>query len=153
MLMNRIESLIQELCPDGVKVVKIWEVSTWDKKFQEVEAYKQKSVIKYKYLLAKDLKDLEDLNGEVRLLSTGKFDSFTSEDLAGDYLAEGEIVSIPWGGNAFVKYHNGKFVTADNRIATSSDTKVLLNKFLYYFMLNNSDLINSFYRGSSNKAP
>ena len=34
------------------------------------------------------------------------------------YLQEGEVVTIPWGGTAIVKYFNGKFVTADNRIAT-----------------------------------
>ena len=79
------------------------------------------------------------------------------EELAGEYLCEGEIVSIPWGKSPGaknpVKYYNGKFVTGDNRIATSLDTNVLSNKFLYYWMCAKSDLIETFYRGAGIQHP
>ena len=151
--MHKIDELIGELCPNGVQHKELWELTAWDKKFNAVDNHKQKKVVKYKYLLAKDLKSLEDNSGEVRLLSTGFYDAMTTEEKAGDYLAEGEIVAIPWGGTAIVKYYKGKFVTADNRIATSLDTSILNNRFLYYFLVTNLEMIQSFYRGSGIQHP
>ena len=125
--MNKIEELILELCPDGVEYSEVWEYTAWDKKFNGLEKSMQKKVITYPYVLANRFKDLELKKGDVRLLSTGNYVGWTTEELAGKNLCEGEIVAIPWGGNANVKYYNGKFVTADNRIATSIDTNKLLN--------------------------
>ncbi|MCE5191073.1 MAG: restriction endonuclease subunit S [Actinomycetia bacterium] len=47
----------------------------------------------------------------------------------------------------------GKFLTADNRIAVSNDPNTLDTKFLYYFMQGNLDVLASFYRGSGIKHP
>lgn len=95
--MSRIEEMIRELCPEGVEYKQLWEVTVWDKKFNAVERNKQKKVYSYKYLLASELFDLEQENGDVRLLSTGEYIGWTTEELAGEYLYEGEIVTIPWG--------------------------------------------------------
>ena len=132
---------------------KIWEVTIWDKKFNAVEKYKQPKIIKYHYLLAKDIKKLIVENGNVKLLTTNTSDLWTKEDLVKDIMSEGEIVAIPWGGNVNIQYYKGKFVTSDNRIATSVDTSILNNKFLYYYFLSNIELIKSFYRGSGIKHP
>lgn len=66
---------------------------------------------------------------------------------------EEEVVYIPWGGNPIVQYYNGRFITGDNRIATSFDKTKLNNKYLYYWLLNKIDLISSLYRGSGIKHP
>jgi restriction endonuclease S subunit len=131
----------------------IWEVTIWDKKFNGVEDYKQPEIRKYPYALAQELLSMEDNNGDVFLLSTGSYSGWTTEEKAGDFLCEGEVVTIPWGGVANVKYTKGKFVTADNRLATSNNIQVLSNKFLYLAMLLRTDMINSFYRGASIKHP
>ena len=136
-----------------VKNVPLWSVTTWDKKFAGVEKSWQPKTIKYKYLLSDELNQLKTKGGDVRILYTGKDNGFTTEELAADYISEGEIVSIPWGGIPTVKYHNGKFVTGDNRIATSSKPGELLNKYLYYYMRGNISKIASFYRGASLKHP
>lgn len=152
--MSKIDKLIQELCPDGVVFKHIWEVTTWDKKFNAVDNHKQPKVYKYTYLLASKLRKLAVDGGDVKLLSTGgELYGFTTEDIAGDSMSEGEIISIPWGGKATVQYYKGKFVTADNRIATSLDKEYLDNKYLYYFMLSNLREIQSFYRGSGIQHP
>lgn len=123
---------------DGVVVEwkNLWEVTTWDKKFNAVSREKQPSVINYSYLLAVDLFKLEQKSGEVFLLSTGERKGWTTEELAGENLREGEVVAIPWGKSRplrdVLKYYKGRFVTADNRIATSNDKERLSNKFLYY---------------------
>ena len=151
---SRIKRLIDELCPNGVEYVPIWKVTAWDKKFNAVENYKQAKVVKYQYLLAKELRSLAVDGGDVKLLSTGD-DSYgyTTEEIGGDLVSEGEIVAIPWGCNANIQYYKGKFITSDNRIATSLDTNVLDNKFLYYCMLNKQAEIATYYRGSGIKHP
>lgn len=152
--MSKIDELIQEYCPNGVEFKFLWEVTAWDKKFNAVDSHKQAKTYKYTYLLASALRKLAVEGGDVKLLSTGgEVYGWTTEELAGKSLSEGEVVAIPWGGKATVQYYNGKFVTADNRIATSLDKKRLDNKYLYYFMLSELSTIQSFYRGSGIQHP
>lgn len=144
---------------DGVEVEwkQLWEVTIWDKKFNAVNRKKQPSNISYPYLLAKNLFELEKDDGDIFLLSTGEQTGWTTEELAGEYIREGEVVAIPWGKSRplvhVLKYYNGRFVTADNRIATSNNTDKLLNKYLYYWMLSNSTIIDRCYRGSGIQHP
>ena len=140
---------------DGAEVEwkPLWSVTTWDKRFNAVEKEKQPKVIKYHYYLASELKPLIVDGGNVKLLTTNESDIWTTEELVQNNISEGEIIAIPWGGNPIVQYYKGKFVTADNRIATSNNTKILDNKFLYYFLLSKLDVISSFYRGSGIKHP
>ncbi|MAD96828.1 MAG: restriction endonuclease subunit S [Flavobacteriaceae bacterium] len=148
--MSELKSLLE-----GVKVdwKPMWEVTTWDKKFNAVANYKQPKTIKYKHLLAKKIKELISDKGDIKILTTNETDLWTTSQLADSLISEGEVVAIPWGGNAVVQYYNGKFVTGDNRIAVSNDTNYLDTKYLYYFMLNNIRLLSSFYRGSGIKHP
>ncbi|QUH25543.1 restriction endonuclease subunit S [Serpentinicella alkaliphila] len=154
-----IKSNFMEKLLDGVEIEwkAIWEVTTWDKRFNAVSREKQSRVINYSYLLAAELFKLEQEEGDVFLLSTGERIGWTTEELAGDYIREGEVVTIPWGKSRplkdVLKYYKGRFVTADNRIATSSNTDILLNKFLYYWLLNQSVIIDGFYRGSGIQHP
>lgn len=151
--MSKLEKLIQELCPDGVQYAPLWTLTAWDKKFKSVEKHKQSKIKKYKYYLANELQQLESEEGTVKILTTNVSDLWANEcDVKNDVI-NAEIVCIPWGGNPIVQYFNGKFITGDNRIATSLDTKVLDNKFLYYLLENNLDIIKSFYRGSGLKHP
>lgn len=155
--MSKLEQLISELCPNGVNYVHLWEVTIWDKRFNSVDREKQKQIITYPYLLASNLFNLEQPTGNVFLLSTGEKTGWTNEELAGNHLCQGEVVAIPWGKSRplreIIKYYKGKFVTADNRIATSNDTDKLLNKYLYYCMINQGEIIDEFYRGSGIKHP
>lgn len=139
----------------GTPIRELWEVTIWDKLFSGVDRTMQPKIIKYPYVLAGVFREIRDVSGDVRLLSTGISDEIimTTEAKAGKNLCDGEVVAIPWGGTPNVKYHKGKFVTADNRIATSNDTTVLVNKFLYYFLQNNMALLASYYRGSGIKHP
>ena len=155
--MSKLEELIQELCPNGVEFVPLWSITAWDKKFNAVDKAMQPKVYKYPVLLAKDLFAMQQEKGDVFLLSTGTETGWTTEKIAGDYLCKGEVVTLPWGKSSpvkgLIKYYNGKFVTGDNRIATSLDTEKLLNKYLYYWMVNQGDVIDTFYRGSGIKHP
>lgn len=152
---KNLETLIQELCPDGVEFKPIWELTAWDKKFNGVDKKWQQKIVSYPYVLAKVFDDIEDNTGNIKLLSTGIVDKdrWTTEEKAGENLCEGEIVAIPWGGTPNVKYYKGKFVTADNRIATSLDTSILDNKFLYYWLSNNIKKIAKLYRGAGIQHP
>ena len=140
---------------DGVNVDwrSLWEVTIWDKKFNAVERHKQELVNRYHYFLAKEINELVVPGGTVKLLTTNVSDKYTTEALASDKISSGEIVAIPWGGDAIVQYYNGDFLTSDNRIATSSNSEYLSNKYLYYFLLNNIAELRSYYRGSGIKHP
>lgn len=142
--------------PD-VEFVPLHSVTIWDKKFTGVDKAKQSKVIKYPHLFANELFDLEQQSGDVFLLSTGENTGWTTEEIAGDNLCEGEVIAIPGGKSRPVvevmKYYKGKFVTGDNRILTSFDTSELLNKFIYYWMMTQGKLIDSFYRGAGIKHP
>lgn len=132
---------------------KLWQLTIWDKKFNGVESYKQTKSIKYPYVLADVFNKIEDPFGTVRLLSTGTYVGYTTKEKAGKNLCHGEIVAIPWGGVANVKYFNGFFVTADNRIATSNNTNLLQNKYLHWWMEKNIQKIQNTYRGASIQHP
>lgn len=131
----------------------LWEVTTWDKKFTGVHKHMQPKVIKYHYYLANELSELELPEGEIRILYTTEKVAYTNTNKVNSHIHEGEVVAIPWGGNPSVKYYKGKFITADNRIATSNNTEVLNNKFLYYWMHSQLDVIAGFYRGAGIKHP
>ena len=132
---------------------KLWELTIWDKKFNEVEAEKQPKIIKYPYVLADVFSKIEDASGDVRLLSTGNYIGYTTDEKAGKNLCVGEVVAIPWGGVPNIKYYKGKFVTADNRIATSNDTETLGNRFLSLYLEHDLAFLQSIYRGASIKHP
>lgn len=153
--MAKIDDLIEKLCPNGVEYKPIWSLTAWDKKFNGIDKEKQKKIISYKYYLSTDFAKVERKDGNIKYISTGISgdDRYTTEELAGDYLADGEVVCIPWGGTPNVKYYKGKFVTGDNRIATSLDINILSNKFLYYWMQSKINVISKFYRGSGIKHP
>ena len=135
------------------KNIPLWKVTTWDKKFNNIDKGWQPKTIKYKYLLSDELDSLRVEDGDVKILYTGKTIGYTTKELAGENISDGEIVAIPWGGIPTVKYHKGMFVTGDNRIATSNDTTQLSNKYLYYFMKGNIQEIATYYRGASLKHP
>jgi len=132
---------------------KMWELTTWDKKFNGIDRSMQPDIIKYHYYLANELSELESPNGDVRILYTTDRVAYASSSVVEENISEGEVVAIPWGGNVSIKYYKGRFITADNRIATSNDTSRLSNKFLYYWMLSQKDVIGSFYRGAGIKHP
>lgn len=151
--MGKIDELINRLAHTKIQTVPLWSVTAWDKKFNAVDKAMQKKIVRYKYLLAKDLEKLVVPNGTIRILYTTKDVAYTTEKLASGYISEGEVVAIPWGGNPTVKYYNGKFVTGDNRIVTALDKTTLDNKYLFYWMDGETKTLASFYRGAGIKHP
>ena len=151
--MSRVEELLAKYNPNGINDIPLWELTAWDKRFNAVDKSMQKKVVKYKYYLAKDLDELVDDIGDIRILYTNERVAYTSEEKCKDNICEGEIVAIPWGGTPTVKYYKGKFVTGDNRIATSLDTNRLNNKYLYYWMISQLGIISDYYRGAGIQHP
>jgi len=141
---NKIDKLINELCPDGVEFKELWEITAWDKRFNGVDIEKQKKVLSFKHIPASKLRKLETKEGNIKLLATGKFDGWTTEELADENINEGEIISIPSGGSASIKYYKGKFVDSGNILASSFDDKILYLKYCYYYLLIKNELIESY---------
>ncbi|WGI36306.1 restriction endonuclease subunit S [Mesomycoplasma lagogenitalium] len=132
----------------------IWELTIWNIKFSGVKSYKQKNVYRYKYFTVREINKLKDENGKIKFLTTNKSNVFVNENDVKSFVVNREVVCIPWASDhPIVQYYNGKFITNDNRIATSIDKNILSNKFLYYYFQNNIEKIKEFYTGSTVKSP
>ena len=129
------------------------EITIWDKKFNNISKDLQKNVISFKHVLAEKLKSFESVNGDIMLLSTGQFIAFTTYELAKEYINEGEVITLPSGGTANIKYYKGKFVDSGNLLAISADTKKYNLKFIWHYLKNINSYIQSFYRGSGVQHP
>ncbi len=150
--MSKIDELLKQYCPQGVIIKELWEVTIWDKRFNGVDKSKQQKVVSYKHVSSAILKSLKKEKGTVKLLSTGKFDGWTTEIEAGSNLNCGEVITIPSGGSANIKYYDGKFVDSGNILAKALDKTVSL-KFIYYYLLSKNEIVESFFRGSGVKHP
>jgi len=150
--MTKIFELLKNLAPEGVLKRSLWEVTIWDKKFNGVEKSKQKTNIEFRHVSAELLKTMSNV-GQVKLLSTGNFEGWTTEEIAGNYLNNSEVISIPSGGTANIKYYSGKFVDSGNILAVSSDKNSFSLKYVYYWLLDNNSIIQNYFRGSGVKHP
>ncbi|APJ38725.1 restriction endonuclease subunit S [Mycoplasmopsis pullorum] len=151
------ELMEKELASNNSKVVKkkLYEVTIWDKTFTGLSKEKQiKNNVKYEYLFAKDIENLKDENGDIKILTTFPSNFFTSSEKYKNQIYDQEIVAIPGGSSTMhIQYFKGKFITSDNRICQSFDTNVLNTKFIYYFFHSIKDVLFSFYRGSGIQHP
>lgn len=122
--MNRIEKLLQKLCPDGVEFKALGEV--W------IKAEKSKfGVNQIKQILA------TQENG-YKCFTSGIKSYFVSQ-----FLVNGEYIFMNDGGFADIKYYDGKAFYTDHTFCfTTTQINV---KFLYYFLKMNQNLINSIY--------
>ena len=136
-----------------VETKPMWAITTWDKKFNGVDKKKQPAINKHHYYLAKELEPLIVPDGDIKVLTTSPSDLYTTVELAKGNIKDGEIVAIPWGGNAIVQYYNGKYITSDNRIAIVNDEKQLNCKFLFYVLKNREKELAKYYRGAGIKHP
>jgi len=150
--MDKINELIALYCPSGVDFRPLYDLTIWDKKFNGIVNSWQERTIKFKHVSAATLKSLNLRKGNVKLLSTGNYSGWTNEEFAGQNVNNDEVISIPSGGSANLKYYKGKFVDSGNILAIAKDESVNL-KFVYYVLLTKNSLINSFFRGSGVKHP
>ena len=148
--MSKLEDLINKLCPEGVEHKTLNEVTKWDKRFNNINNNFYKS---FNHVSAAKLKDLKNDKGTVKLLSTGNFDGVALKEDAMEYLNNDEIFTIPSGGAANIKYFKGEFVDSGNIIGTSLNSDLYNTKYIYYFLENNNEIIQSFFRGSGVKHP
>ena len=151
--MTHIEQMIQDMCPNGVEFKTLGEVTYWDKRFNEVDRSLQPQIRKYHYYLANELEELESPTGTIKILYTSNRIAYADEETVAENVVDAEVVAIPWGGNANIKYFKGKFITADNRIAVVRDPSILSTKFVYYWLTKNQAEIDSYYRGAGIKHP
>ena len=149
--MNKIEKLMQRLCPDGVEFVPIWSVTKWSKRFKNVDNYKQNETFKHPSISAGFVFSLEDDRGDVQIFASGSKTKHTTALRSGDYMIDGEFVFLPSGcgcdSDINIRHHNGLVVYAKNYAVASNNESKLLNKFIYYFMLSKKRLIKSYYNG------
>ncbi|WP_406618284.1 restriction endonuclease subunit S [Mycoplasmopsis lipophila] len=126
----------------------------FDKKFKNVKKDKQKEIVNFKHISAKQLKMYQNIkDGEVKLLSTGNYDGFTNYVKNDKNINYGEIISIPTGGSPIIKYWNGYFIDSLNILMVSKNINLYNLKFIFYSLMNIKTKIEEHYIGSSIKHP
>ena len=133
-----------------IKYKKLIDVTVWDKKFNGINNHYFKG---YKHISAEQLKKFDNPNGSIKLMATGLFDGMALEEECKKFINEGEIITMPSGGTANIKYYNGKFLDSGNLIATSNNVELYSTKYIYYCLMNMQPTIQSYYRGSGVKHP
>ena len=132
---------------EGWEYKKLGDLVFFDKRFKGIPRDEQKKIVSFKHVSAETLKGMSVDEGCIKLLSTGLFSGFTTEEIAGDNLNEGEVVTIPTGGNANLKYYKGKFVDSGNILCVAKDDNIYL-KFLHYKLLEQNEYIESCFKGT-----
>lgn len=137
---------------EGWTYKKLGDTLIFDKRFQGLNGEKQEKIVTFSHVSAEEMKNIVVESGNVRLLSTGNFTGFTTIEKAGASLNKGEVITIPTGGTANIKYYKGLFVDSGNIIGVAINSSIVL-RYIYYAMLANNEIINSYYRGASIKHP
>ena len=137
---------------EGREIRRLGDILIFDKRFNGLPKGQQDRIAHFTHVSAEELKSLKVDDGDVKLISTGQFDGYTTKDLAGGNLNRGEIITIPTGGAANIKYYSGFFVDSGNLIGIARDAS-LCPKYVYFGMTCKKDEINSYYRGVSIKHP
>ena len=128
------------------------DIVIFDKRFKGISRDIQKNIVSFIHVSAEELKKMKHENGTIKLLSTGLFTGYTTKELASNYINKGEVITIPTGGTANIKYHNGEFVDSGNILCVSKYRDIDI-KFVYYALLYNKDYIESCYKGTGIKHP
>ena len=134
------------------EIRKLGDILIFDKRFNGIPKEQQGKIAHFHHVSAEELKSLKVDDGDVKLISTGQFDGYTTVELAGGNLNRGEIITLPTGGVANIKYYTGLFVDSGNLIGIARDKSISL-KYVYYGMTCKNKVINSYYRGVSIKHP
>ena len=120
---NKIQKLLQSLCPNGVEWKTLGEVC-------ELNNFKQIGAIDIE-LLKKD-----NCENQVKLLPSSKnYDWWSDKESCGEFLCNGEIMTLGRARYANLKYHKGDFVSSNNIIIQAKS--VINGRFLYHLINNN----------------
>ena len=117
--MSRIEELIKEKCPNGVKYVKLKDICS----FQRGQAI--------------TIKNLE--KGNYPVIAGGKKPAF----YCNKFNRNAECITISSSGAyaGFINYWNKKILCTDSFSIISNDKSVLNNKFLFHFLKSKQEII------------
>lgn len=137
---------------EGWQIYQFGELVTFDKRFKGIDRTKQKNIVTFNHVSAELLKSLPVDGGDVKLLATGLFDGYTTKEKAGSNLNKGEVITIPTGGNANIKYYKGLFVDSGNILAVSNRDDIYL-KYVWYYLLFHNEFLESCFKGTGIKHP
>lgn len=131
--MNKIDYLIKELCPNGVKY------STLEQE-TKLNGFKQIS--------ANELENMNKGFGTVKLLPSSRnyswFCDVTEENK--NMICCGKVITVGRARHPNIKYCDGRFISSQNHIIQSKNENRLMTKFLYYFL---SNCVQDFYNTDS----
>lgn len=118
-----------------------------NKLFNDIETVnikKLKEVVKvngFKQVSAREIKKMRGSGKkEVKLLPSSKdYNWWASKKVVGELVSKGEVITLGRARYANMKYHKGYFLSSNNNVLTSKDTRELNNRYLYHYIKNNKE--------------
>ena len=132
--MSKFDELLKKLCPDSSL--------TFDNKVEWKPLCEVVKINAYKQIGAKQLIELVSSNGKIKLLpSSNNYDWYADEATCKNLICDGEVITMGRARYANIKYWKGKFISSNNIIIQSIDSKKILTRFVYHFVCNKSNEI------------
>ncbi|MCV3733842.1 restriction endonuclease subunit S [Mycoplasma enhydrae] len=131
------------------------QICNVDRKINNWPFNKNNLVRKFKHTSAKNVKSIQqNEKGDIALSTTSSEFSYTCIDnvKTKNLINNSEVIFVPSGGEANIKYWNGKFIDSGNILLLKKDNSLNL-KFIFYFLVSNKKRLSSFYRGAGIKHP
>ncbi|VEH96174.1 restriction endonuclease subunit S [Campylobacter insulaenigrae] len=106
-----------------------------DSKYELVKLGEVCSINKFQHQVsAEKLKSMKVNNGNIKLLPSSKnYDWWTDENIAKGYINEGEVIALGVARYANIKKFKGKFVSANNKLISIKNEKILFD-YTYYIL-------------------
>ncbi|MCR6587345.1 restriction endonuclease subunit S [Campylobacter insulaenigrae] len=106
-----------------------------DSKYKLVKLGEVCSINKFQHQVsAEKLKSMKVNNGNIKLLPSSKnYDWWTDENIAKGYINEGEVIALGVARYANIKKFKGKFVSANNKLISIKNEKILFD-YTYYIL-------------------
>ncbi len=132
----------------ATKVMPLWKLTTWSKKFRKVEASKQADANEAFRSVTKDfIKSFGKSQWTIKFITAENKKSLYANvsELKDCEYYKWEIIAISEAWESRLQYYNWSFMPGWVNFATSKDTNLLNNKYLYYYLLNRENDVNKCY--------
>lgn len=147
-IVNVIDSL------DIVESRRLYELTYWNLLFLAVPRCQQPKLNNIKVAEAWRVERIKTEGGDIKLLASGVFEGYTTEELGGQFVFNDEVLTFPTGGKACwekVKHYKGRFVVGNNHVATIQEDSSCDLKYIYYYIMRNPIIFARLYHGSGLK--
>lgn len=139
------------LADSKIDYLPLWKLTIWNEKISSIHDFNQNKFLNVKNLPRKEMKKILIKNGDTSVIFNGMIEGRTNDNLADDFIYDGEVIFISKFGKPKISYKNDNFVSVSNWIGTSINNELYNLKYIYYYLSINIFTENDDYLDFSNK--